>query len=119
MAPAPRVKIIIPDVTDEMRSAVEAYAQEHDLSRNQVAVSALEARYKLKPSEVDGSGYRPQENGRSGPWSLEVPVKVRDKLRMEAARGFTISGLVRATLADLLGLPVEDARRKPRRRRGD
>lgn len=120
MPPGSRVKIIVPDVPEATRAAVDAHAEEHDLSRNQVAVAALEARYSLRPSEVVGSGFRPQENGREGPWSLEVPVKVRERLRVEAARGgFTISGLVRATLAEKFGLPVEDARRKPRRRRGE
>jgi len=119
--PPGRVKILVPDVSAEMRAAVNAYAEEHDLSRNQVAVDALLARYGMDVGEGIGKGeggYRPQEWAGNGPWSLGVPPKLRAKLRAEAARrGATISGLVRVTLAEKFGLPVEElVARRPKGR---
>lgn len=39
---------------------------------------------------------------------MEVPIRVRTKLRQEAARkGATISGIVRATLQEKFGLVAE------------
>lgn len=118
MSPAPRVKILILDVPVEIREAVDAEAEARDISRNRIAVEALIARYKLDPALAvveERGGFRPQEETTDS-WSISVPPEVRVALRTEAAvTDATISGLVRATLAERYGLPVGDITRKPSR----
>lgn len=110
------MKIMVPDVSREMRAAVESAAREQGISRQHVAVVALSERYQLAV-EVEAGPHTPAPAfvESSGSWSLEVPERVRRKLRLEAARrGATISGLVRETLAEKFGLPPESPSRRPR-----
>lgn len=109
-----RVKIIVPHVSDSLLQGIEAYAAEHNISRNHVVVEGLLDRYSLKHPDTKPP-YREHDGTRPNVLSVEVPTKIREKLRVEAARkGATISGIVRATLAEKLGLPEEDMYRRPR-----
>jgi hypothetical protein len=105
-----RVKIIIPDVPEETREAVDREAFERDTSRNEVAIEIL---CEQPPKTV--ARYRPLDTTREGPWSLEVPQYVRAALRIAAARkGATIQGIVRYALAEKFELPTEEPTRRPR-----
>lgn len=111
------MKIIVTEVPRSTRVAVDEHARRHDLSRNEVAIAALAENLRVTLGERRNGGYRPLDVEREAPWSLEVPVKVRAALRVAAARrGVTISGLVKQVLAEKFGLPVEDAKRKPKSR---
>jgi hypothetical protein len=116
MAPR-RVKILVLDVEPAMREAVEREAERVGTSRNQIAVLALADRYGIPAAAVEvASEFRPVDSFHDGPWSISVPVEIRSRIRMEAARrDGTISGIVRAALAEALGLPEEIISRKPRR----
>lgn len=112
-----RCKIIVTDVPRATRVALDEHARRHDLSRNEVAIEALAEHFRLSLSDRRSGSYRPLDIDREAPWSLEVPERVRAALRVAAARkGATISGLVKQVLAEKFGLPVEDAKRKPRSR---
>jgi CRP-like cAMP-binding protein len=117
MAPARRVKILV-DVTTEMRDAVERAAQSLNTSRNQIAVLALATRYGIPADKVEiDSEFREVEYVSEGPWSVSVPITIRSRIRLEAARrDGTVGGIVRAALAEMLGLPEEPISRRPRRR---
>lgn len=114
--PAPKVKILVPEVSAAMKVATDEAAREQNVSRNEWIGSTIAARYGLK-YVTTGAEYRPGADLTEGPWSVDLPENVRRKLRVEAARrGGTISGLVRETLAEKLGLPVESVKRRPRSR---
>lgn len=116
MSPAPRrrVKIIVPDVPEATRRALADRAEALDVSRNEAVVMILSERYRIQ-HVAGGQGYRPFNLANDGPWSLDVPEKVRAALRLDAARkGATIQGLVRNALAEALGLPLEVPTRRPR-----
>ncbi len=98
-----------------MREAVDAYGRDHDLSRNEVVVGALNARYGLG-IKTTGYGHRPLDLSLSTPWSLHLPSRTRKLLRREAARrDATISGLIREAVALHLGLTGEGPKRRPRK----
>ena len=115
MGSPPRVKIIIPDVPPATRRALAVHAEQRDVSRNEAVVGILAQHYRIK-HETGSSRYRPWNLDNEGPWSLDVPEKVRSALRLDAARkGATIQGLVRNALAEALGLPPEVPMRRPRK----
>jgi hypothetical protein len=108
-----RVQIILTGLPDETRAALAGDAEERDMSRNEVVVQAL-ADYLGVKHEPRSSRWRPVPTS-SGPVSFEVPKKIRDRLRITAARkGATMQGLVRLALAERYGLPTEAPTRKPR-----
>lgn len=97
-----------------MKVAADEAAQGENMSRNEWIGSKLAARYGLRFVQ-SGTPYQPRSDLTAGPWSIDLPVNVRAKLRLEAARrGGTISGVVRETLAGVLGLPEESVERRPR-----
>jgi hypothetical protein len=110
-----RVKIIIPDVPEETREAVDREAFERDTSRNEVAIEILCEHLGVKQPPKTVARSRPLDTTREGPWSLEVPQYVRAALRIAAARkGATIQGIVRYALAEKFELPTEEPTRRPR-----
>lgn len=110
------VEIIVPQVPAELWHAIQADAQQQNLSRNEVAVAALAARYGVdrEPSPIR---FRNGEVNVARPLQLTVPARLRSKLRRAAdTRNATISGLVREALAEHYGLPPQPVTRRPRTR---
>ena len=105
----------IPDVPAELWHAIVADAEAQGTSRTEVAVAILARRFRVarKPS---GAPFRRVEIDVAEPLKLRVPERLRDKLRIQAARnGATIRGVVIAELSDEYGLPVPSMSRQGRR----
>lgn len=110
-----RVQIILTEMPLEQRQALAADAERRDISRNEALVSLLCEAYNVK-YEPARSSFRPVDDGeQEKPITFEVPKKVRDKIRVAAARkNATMAGLVRVAVAEHYDLPVESPARKPR-----
>jgi hypothetical protein len=108
------VEMHIPDVPAELWEAIIADAEAQGTSRTEVAVAILARRFSVK-RQPSGAPFRRVEVDLADPLKLRVPVRLRDKIRLAAARqGATIRGIVVAELADEYGLPVPSTARRPR-----
>jgi hypothetical protein len=110
-----RVQIILTEMPLEQRQALAADAEERNVSRNEALVSVLCQAYNVV-YEPARSSFRPvDDTDLEKPITFEVPKKVRDKIRVSAARqNATMAGLVRLAVAQHYGLPTESPVRKPR-----
>jgi len=109
-----RCQILITEMPVAIREALSEDAQARDVSRNEAAVAVLAARYSVE-RQPSSTPFRPVAVDTDGPITFDVPTKLREKLRVAAARqGATIAGLIRAALAEHYGLPVEPPTRRPR-----
>jgi predicted HicB family RNase H-like nuclease len=109
------VDLYVPDIPRRLRLALVKEARTRNVSVNEVAASILADAYNVQRSPSNVS-YVPLTS-QAGRMVFRVPVAVRTKIRVHAARqGVTISGLVKVTLANALGVPPPDAKRKPRSR---
>jgi hypothetical protein len=109
------VEIIVPDVPTAVWEALQADAEQRDVSRNEAAVSILAAKYGVtrEPSQVR---FRSRgELNPERPLQIVVPTKLRTKLRREAfRREATIRGLVIEALAEHYDIPFDSPQRRPR-----
>lgn len=106
----------IHDVPEEIWQAIIEDAQTQGTSRTEIAVAILAERFKVR-REPSGAPFRPSDGELdvTKPLMFRVPAKLREKIRVEAARsGLTIRGVVVGTLAAKYGLPMPRTSRKPR-----
>lgn len=108
------VEMHIPDVPPHLWIAIENDAREQGTSRTEVAVAILARRFRVA-RQPSGAPFRKVEIGRDEPLKLRVPERLRDKLRIAAARqDATIRGIVVAELSAEYGLPVPSTARRSR-----
>lgn len=108
------VEMHIPDVPADLWEAIVADAEEQGTSRTEVAVAILARRFTVRRTP-SGAPFRRVEIDVTEPLKLRVPERLRDKIRLRAAReGATIRGVVVAELAAEYGLPVPSTARRPR-----
>ncbi len=107
--------LLIEDVPEALRAAVEADAAERDVNRNDVICEVLADRFRVR-HEPSGYPYRP---GEATQWNLRMPAELRDAIRDHAKaattehRKISQRGLVIATLQAKYDLPVDSPRRRP------
>jgi hypothetical protein len=107
----PRVGIDVRKVPADIRQRVDAEAAVEGVSRNDVIVRVLSARYGV-PYEPTGYPYTP-DGGDSAQWGLRVPVMLREVIRAHALSvGGTQPGVILLALADHYGLPVQSPRKR-------
>lgn len=106
----------IHDVPADVWLAIIADAEAQGTSRTEVAVAILADEFKVR-REPSGAPFR-SEDGEldvTKPLKMRVPIRLREKIRVRAARnGDTIRGVVVGALADRYGLPMPRTSRKPR-----
>lgn len=109
------VFLLIEDVPETLRAAVEADAAERDTNRNDVICELLAYRFKVRYTP-SGYPYRP---GEATQWNLRMPAELREAIRQHAKsisterRKISQRGLVIATLQAHYDLPVDSPRRRP------
>jgi len=110
-----RVGIDVRKVPADIRQRVDAEAAVEGISRNDVIVRVLSARYGV-PYQPTGYPYTP-DGGDSDQWGLRVPVMLREVIRAHAATvGGTQPGVILLALADHYGLAVQSPRKRGVRR---
>jgi len=110
------VGILIEDVPDSLRAAVETDAQSRDMNRNDVIVEILSRRFRAA-SPLTGYPYRPSDG--STVWNIRMSPELRDAIgqmaRTQSAQGggrISQRGLILSTLQAHYGLPVQSPRRR-------
>lgn len=110
-----RVGIDVRKVPADIRQRVDAEAAVEGISRNDVIVRVLSARYGV-PYEPTGYPYTP-DGGDSDQWGLRVPVMLREVIRAHAATvDGTQPGVILLALADHYGLAPQSPRKRGVRR---
>jgi hypothetical protein len=106
-----RVGIDVRKVPEAIRERVEAEAAAAGISRNEVVVRVLSARYGV-PYEATRYPYT-EGDGDSDHWLLRVPRMLREVIRAhaESVNG-TQPGVVLYALADHYGLPAQSPRKR-------
>lgn len=105
------VELIVTDVPAEMRERLLEIARQQGSSVNDVATRLLCGAFTVKFVSSGRSFYRPRAS--SSRMVFRVPERLRAKIRVKAAQdGVTMGGLVKSVLADELGLPPLEPRRR-------
>ena len=120
MTPSKRQRrdILVHDVPDEIRKALIADAKKRDLSINEVAVTILADRFRVKREAkvVDGRSAFGASDGLN--LTIRAGAAIHQKVAVEAAkRQGTLRGVVLETLAIHYGIdppPLGRRSRKPR-----